>query len=538
MIGALYARVSTMKQAEKDLSIPDQIRQIKEWCEREGHSIGAEYIEEGASATDDRRPVFQRMVNEACSETRAFDCIVIHSLSRFFRELYGFIFYEKKLNKAGVKIISITQQTGDDPAGEMLRKVISLFDEYQSKENSKHTLRAMIENARQGYFNGSSPPFGYKTEEVEKKGRKGSKKRLVVEPGEAEIVKKIFNLYLKGEKSRSLGMYGVAYYLNQHGITFRGRAWNSGHIIKILSDALYKGEYYFNKKMGKTREKKALKEWVLIKVDPIIDEVSFGKVEKKREARNPSNVPPRVVNSPTLLTGILKCGSCGSGMTLATGKGGKYRYYKCTSRIKKGLSCESGNIPTEKLDSVVLKSLAERVFTADRVKRMIKELQKRIAKSKGDHKEELARLNKQLKDINEGMERLYEAVERGLLSRDSSLQERAHRLGAKRQAILTEIAGIRRQQEIPSQLLTDRNIDGFCRALRSKLFDRESNFGKEYLKLLVDEIRVQGREVKIRGSYSALAHAVGTKKLGNPEWVPSFGGVWLPGQDSNLQPSG
>ena len=176
MIAALYARVSTTKQAEKDLSIPDQTRQIKEWCRREGHSIAAEYIEEGASATDDRRPAFQRMVNEACSGTRAFDCIVIHSLSRFFRDLYGFIFYERKLNKAGVKIISVTQQTGDDPAGEMLRKVISLFDEYQSKENAKHTLRAMIENARQGYFNGSYPPFGYRTEEIEKKGRNGSKK--------------------------------------------------------------------------------------------------------------------------------------------------------------------------------------------------------------------------------------------------------------------------------------------------------------------------------------------------------------------------
>jgi site-specific DNA recombinase len=108
MIVALYARVSTTRQAEKDLSIPDQIRQIKEWSKREGHSIAAEYIEEGASATDDKRPVFQRMISEACSGSHTFDCIVVHSLSRFFRELYEFVFYERKLNKAGVKIISIT----------------------------------------------------------------------------------------------------------------------------------------------------------------------------------------------------------------------------------------------------------------------------------------------------------------------------------------------------------------------------------------------------------------------------------------------
>ena len=87
-------------------------------------------------------------------------------------------------------------------------------------------------------------------------------------------------------------------------------------------------------------------------------------------------------------------------------------------------------------------------------------------------------------------------------------------------------------------MIAETHVDGFCRALKSKLFDRASNFGKEYLKLLVDEIRVQQKQISIRGSYAALAHALSTKKLGNPEWVPSFGGVWLPGQDSNLQPSG
>ena len=66
MIVALYARVSTTKQAEKDLSIPDQIRQMKEWCKGKKYSVAVEYIEPGASATDDRRPVFQQMIAEAC----------------------------------------------------------------------------------------------------------------------------------------------------------------------------------------------------------------------------------------------------------------------------------------------------------------------------------------------------------------------------------------------------------------------------------------------------------------------------------------
>ncbi len=91
---------------------------------------------------------------------------------------------------------------------------------------------------------------------------------------------------------------------------------------------------------------------------------------------------------------------------------------------------------------------------------------------------------------------------------------------------------------MPIKMIGEAQVDGFCKALKSKLLDKASNFGREYLKLLVDEIRIRGRLVSIRGSYSALAHIISTKKLGNPEWVPSFGSIWLPGQDSNLQPSG
>ena len=55
----------------------------------------------------------------------------------------------------------------DDPAQVMMRQVIALFDEYQSRENAKHVLRAMKENARQGFYNGSRLPLGFTLEEVE-----------------------------------------------------------------------------------------------------------------------------------------------------------------------------------------------------------------------------------------------------------------------------------------------------------------------------------------------------------------------------------
>src|SRR5262245_47573573 len=78
---ALYMRVSTGRQAEHDLSIPDQRSQLTSWCRTHGHEVIAEFVENGASATDDRRPVFQQMIERACDGEHAFNLIVVHSYS-------------------------------------------------------------------------------------------------------------------------------------------------------------------------------------------------------------------------------------------------------------------------------------------------------------------------------------------------------------------------------------------------------------------------------------------------------------------------
>ena len=217
----IYLRVSTGRQAEQDLSIPDQRAQTKAWVAQRGWTMVAEYVEPGASATDDKRPEFQRMIERACDGENAFDVIVVHSFSRFFRDAFGLEFYVRKLAKHGVRLVSITQELGDDPAQVMMRQVIALFDEYQSKENAKHVLRSMKENARQGFWNGSRPPFGYTTIEVERRGAR-IKKKLAIDPVEAEQVRLIFRLFLEGDQgSGPMGIKAIVDWLNERGYTTR-----------------------------------------------------------------------------------------------------------------------------------------------------------------------------------------------------------------------------------------------------------------------------------------------------------------------------
>ena len=70
-------------------------------------AVAAGYVEPGASATDDKRPEFQRMIERTCDGESAFDVIVAHSFSRLFRDAFGLEFYLRKLAKHGVRLVSI-----------------------------------------------------------------------------------------------------------------------------------------------------------------------------------------------------------------------------------------------------------------------------------------------------------------------------------------------------------------------------------------------------------------------------------------------
>jgi Site-specific recombinases, DNA invertase Pin homologs len=258
------------------------------------------------------------MIAEATLEPSLFDAIIVHSRSRFFRDLFECLRYERLLKRADVRVLSITQQTSDDPSGELNSKIISMFDEYQSKENGKHTLRAMQENARQGFFNGSRPPFRYRTVETEAIGNKGhKKKRLAVDPAEAAIVEQVFRLYLYGLNGAEMGAKSLASHFNDRGVKLRGQRWTRTRVHCVLSNVTYAGAYRFNCHDARTGRRKPEAEWVTVPVEAIVDEGTFARATVRRRSRAPAQVPPRIVGSPTLLTSVLKCGTCGAGMTLA-----------------------------------------------------------------------------------------------------------------------------------------------------------------------------------------------------------------------------
>ena len=538
---AAYLRVSTGRQAEHDLSIPDQKAQTTAWASGRGMEIVAEYVEPGASATDDKRPEFQRMIERACDGENAFDVIVVHSFSRFFRDAYGLEFYLRKLAKHGVKLVSITQELGDDPAQVMMRQVIALFDEYQSKENAKHVLRAMKENTRQGFWNGSQPPLGYKVVEAERRGGQ-AKKKLAVDPVEAETVRLMFKLVLEGHQgSGPMGIKAITVWLNGHGYRTRaGGLWGVGRVHGLLTNPVYSGRLRFNRRNARTGKIKDEAEHVHCDAEAIVSATEFDAVQNALAARNPRVAPPRVVSGPILLTGLATCAACGASMALRAGtsrSGEVYRYYSCNSALTKGkTACKGRSIRMDKLDRLVIGHLTDHLLDPERLAEKLASLAGRLADKQGAVDRRIAALAREAEDASERLRRLYRLVEEGLAPTDAILKERIASLKATQDAALAALeraqAGTRATERI-SPLALDR----FARLMRERINSGEIPFRKAYIRSIVDRIEVDDAVVRIMGRKDVLEQAVRSGGSALPV-VHSSVPKWWARQDSNLQPGG
>ena len=372
----IYGRVSTSRQVRNDLSIPDQIDRGKQWCEQHAATVIDTVVEPGASATGDDRPRFQEMIGRATSDERPYDVILVHSLSRLFRNALHFMQYRAMLKRSKVRIVSITQGFGDDPAAELAIGMLALFDEYHSVENAKHTQRAMLANARQGFWNGQTPPLGYRVYEAEKRAGK-SKKKLEIDEHEAHVVRKIFELYLSGPTGAlPLGITRLAAWLNAGGYKYRGAKFHVSNIQAVLRNTAYIGVAFYNKRDSKTREMRPEKDWIPIPVPAIVSTEDFEIVQARLVDRRAVHRPARVTTTDNLLIGLVRCGcggdGCGGGMTTATGKSGRYKYYACSNRARAGTAiCPGRRIPMPKLDGIVMTAIKQRILKPERLREML-----------------------------------------------------------------------------------------------------------------------------------------------------------------------
>ncbi len=538
----LYARVSTPEQAKKDLSIPDQLRQMRDYCKQNNHIIIKEYIEPGVTATDDKRPAFQDMIFDALSKLFNVEGILVLTTSRFFRDSLEAKVYKRKLSRAKIKVIAIKQETGDGPGGVLVEGIFELIDEYESRINAFHTLRGMKENARKGYLNGASAPYGYNKVRTTD-GNGNEKSKLEINPAEAEIVREIFKLYYQGDKEKHIiGAKNIAMHLNEKNIKTRSEyKWSKHSILNILANTTYAGTYYFNVRDSKNGGNKPKEEWIPIQVPAIIGKNMFGQIQEIIKKRNPQKTNPAITASPSLLLGLLKCGQCGASMTRETGKNNTYSYYNCRTFLRQGkASCPGHRIPRELLEKQVLDHLSNKIFSTERVKKLLSDLYKAYKEAKQKNAENLFQLTEQLKDIQKRLNNQYNAIEEGIVDKED-VKERIRELKKQKLQAETTIEQSRQKFQIPIHYYTNRHIKTFQQQLKKTFKSKNSTLTKNYLNTLVKHITINDNNVHIKGHIQGALQIMSQKETAaenSKKGVLTAVTTWLPREDSNLGLSG
>src|SRR5579859_953188 len=537
---ALYLRVSTGRQAESDLSIPDQRRQLEAYCVGKGWVVAEQFVEPGNSATDDRRPSFQAMIDAALIKPPAFDVIIVHSFSRFFRDQFQFEFYVRKLAKNGVRLVSITQELGDDPMSTMMRQIMTLFDEYQSRENAKHTLRAMKENARQGFWNGSRAPLGYRIVVAEQRGAK-LKKKLEIDPIQAEKIRLIYRLALFGvDGCGPMGLKSITTYLNDQNIRTRdGGRFGIDAIHQILNRPTYKGEHHFNAKDHKTKKRRPEAEHAVCAVPAIISEEEFQAVQDSLRLRSSQFMSPRFVAGPVLLGGICFCGLCGGAMTLRTGKNRRYRYYTCSTKARMGKEgCTGITVPMDKLDDAVADHLERRLLEPKRLEILLGNVLDRRDEWIERRRTHVTELRQRAAEAAAKLARLYAAIEDGLAAAgEEGLKDRIAELAVIRDEARADADRAEAAIENLGPTITPESLERFAQAARERMRAPDGSYRREHIRAVAQRVEVMSTtEIQIMGSRTDLLRTlvasggVESAILG----VRSFKPKWRTRHDSNV----
>ena len=186
MNAVIYARYSSDSQREE--SIEGQLRECREYAERNNMTIVGTYIDRALSAKTADRPEFQRMIKDSVKEL--FEIVLVWKLDRFSRDRYDSAHYKHILKKNGVKVISAKEHISEGPEGIILESMLEGMAEYYSAELAQKINRGLTENALKGKSNGGSIPLGYVL---------GEDRHLKIDPATAPIVRETYQRYASGE---------------------------------------------------------------------------------------------------------------------------------------------------------------------------------------------------------------------------------------------------------------------------------------------------------------------------------------------------
>lgn len=386
-----YARYSSAGQ--RDVSIEQQLMDIRAFAKREGYTLVHEYADHARSGfkNTSARTAFQSMI--AAAESGTYDTIIAWKVDRFGRNREDSAIYKGKLRRFGVRVLYAMEPIPEGSAGVLLEGMLEATAEWYSRQLSENVLRGMADNARRCLHNGTHV-FGYA---VDAEGR------YILHPEEAAVVRDIFRQYRTGYSAAM-----IARDLNARGLrTWRGNPFCAQGILKIITNERYTGVYIW----GSVRTPGGM--------PAIISQADF------EEAQHMKNKTARHVEQGAVdyfLTGKAFCGLCGCAMVGDSGTsktGARHYYYSCIHR-KHDKACTKKSVSKDLLERTVISFVLDHVLSDAEIGRIadtVLALQAKELKSSP-----LAAMEAEYKETVKKIDNINNAIAAGIWNSSTSVK--------------------------------------------------------------------------------------------------------------------
>lgn len=472
-----YTRVSTTMQID-GYSLEAQKARMKAFAEFNNYEIVGEYEDAGKSGKSiEGRIQFNQMMEDIRSGKDGVSFVLVFKLSRFGRNAADVLSTLQVMQDFAVNLICVEDGIDSSKdAGKLMISVLSAVAEIERENIRVQTMEGRIQKAREGKWNGGFAPYGYRLVDG----------KLEINEEEAEAIRVIFEQYT----TTDVGANGVAKYLENHGIRKIQRQNGKNplfdaHLVRmILKNPVYCGKIAY----GRRRTEKVhgtRNDYRLVEQDNylLVDGLHEGLVSEEiwqtaqvkllAQARKYEHVNRGQNERTHLLTGIVKCPTCGAGMY--ANKSIKYRkdgtkykdfyYYACKHRtMTRGHKCDyKKQINEELLDSAVAEVIVKLVSNPKFATMMQEKINMKVDTAAID--QEIANYEKQLRQSYSIKSKLMEEIDsldpddRHYIKRKADLDDRLYKMYDKIEEIESQLITARaKKQAIEAEKLTGDNI--------------------------------------------------------------------------------
>jgi site-specific DNA recombinase len=390
-----------------------------------GWRRAARFADDASGATTSRPGLLRAL---AAARAGVIDVLLVYRVDRLTRSLRDLVTLLDDLDQAGVVFRSATEPFDTaTPMGRMLVQLLGMFAQFERDTIIDRVIAGMERKAAAGKWKGGRRPFGYQVDPATS--------TLVVDESEAAVVRLVFGLYTR----ERLGGKTVARTLNNRGHrTTTGGPWSAHQVARLLANRIYLGELAFR---GVTATQSH---------PPIVSEATFTQAQLIRAARGEDHSKRAANASDYLLTGLMRCPSCGKAMigTRAHGRSRVYRYYTCFTRVRyDSQRCSASRLDADIVERAVIAALPS--FYRDQhdlIAEAISAAQASHAAVQDARHAELATAEHELARTSAAVDRYLAAFENGTLdpedlaSRLAQLKGRSAQLRARRDELVGQIA--------------------------------------------------------------------------------------------------